>query len=442
LRLTWPAVMTSCLQTAVFLTDRLLLGRYSEDALASMQVQGPLIWSVMSVSGSLFVGAVPLVARAVGARDPARASATARAALRLSFVMGVVLAIVGVVCVSPLVRLLGPASPELRQLSERYITLALFGFPQMFLATTASLVLGASGNTRTPFVIGVFSNGLNAILAIILIFGFGPIPAFGVAGAAAGTVVAFSVEAVLCLFALSRDDASLVVKRVWRSGAETESKARRDMLRLSVPAVVERSLTHVGYLAYTAVIAHLGGLVMAGNQALITIESICFLSADGFGIAAAALVGQSLGKRDPESARHAGWLAVGFAALSLTVVGVCIWASGPWLLALFVPSGRDGTELIRTGASALPLLALSQPFLAAGVVLGHALRGAGDTRSPVFASILGGLFVRVSLAWWLGAELGLGLRGIWIASTADWLVRTLVLSVIFFRGRWKSIQLS
>lgn len=434
--------MTSFLQTAVFLTDRLLLGRYSEDALASMQVQGPLIWSVMSVSGSLLVGAIPLVARAVGAGDRERASNTARAALRVSFVMGVLLALVGVVGVSPIVRLLGPASPELRHLSERYITIALFGFPQMFLATTASLVLGASGNTRTPFVIGVFSNGLNAILATILIFGLGPIPALGVSGAALGTVIAFSVEAVLCLVALGRANASLVVERVWRSGGVTEAKARREMLRLSVPAVAERSLTHVGYLAYTSVIAHLGGLVMAGNQALITIESICFLSADGFGIAAAALVGQSLGKREPESARHAGWLAVGFAALSLTILGASIWAMGPTLLSFFVPSGRDGTALIQAGASALPLLALSQPFLAAAVVLGHALRGAGDTRSPLFASFLGGLLVRVSLAWWLGSELGLGLRGIWIASSADWLVRTLVLAVIFFRGRWKNIQLS
>jgi putative MATE family efflux protein len=441
LRLTWPAVMTSFLQTAVFLTDRLLLGRYSEDALASMQVQGPLIWSVTNVCGGLLVGAIPLVARAVGAGDRERASATARAALRLSFALGAVVAVVGFVGVGPVVRLLGPASPELRALSERYLGITLFGFPQMFVAMTASLMLAASGNTRTPFLVGVFSNGLNAAFAIVLIFGAGPIPALGVGGAAAGSVMAFSIEAVLLLWALGSPSSSLVVRQVWRAGGAEERRARRDTVRLSAPAVAERVIMHGGYLAYTSVIAHLGALVMAGNQALITIESICFLSADGFGIASAALVGQSLGRKNPADATRAGWLGVAFAALALSILGCTIWWHGRWLLELFVPAGRDGSELVRTGSSALPLLALSQPFLAAGVVLGHALRGAGDTRSPLIASLLGGLLVRVTLAWWLGVREGLGLYGIWIASSADWVLRTLLLSAIFAAGRWRAIRL-
>ncbi len=212
--------------------------------------------------------------------------------------------------------------------------------------------------------------------------------------------------------------------------------------RLSLPAVAERLVIHGGYLAYAGVIARLGGLVMAGNQALITVESICFLSADGFGIAAASVVGQSLGREDRTGARRAGFFGASVCAATLSALGAAIWVSGPWLLELFVPAGQDGRDLVRTGLDALPLLALSQPFMALAIVLGNALRGAGDTRSPLYAAALGGFLVRVALAWILGVHSELGLSGIWMASAADWMVRSLLLAGIFLRGRWATTSVA
>lgn len=444
LRLTWPAVLTSFLQTLVFLVDRLLLGRYSQDALASMQVQGPLLWSTFSVFAGLCVGTVPLVARTIGGRDVERARAVARAALRLALVVGVGVAALGLVVTSPIVALIGPDGAALRSLSERYVSIALLGFPAMFVATTAALVLQASGNTRTPFLAGLVSNLVNVVASTLLIFGadlgrLGRVPELGVSGAAVGSVLAFVLEAGLLLAALRQPSGSLALVPLWTGG--DLRRATRDILRISMPAVVERVVIHAGFLAYASVITSLGALVMAANQALITLESICFLSADGFGIAAATVVGQALGKGAPRDARLGGALGAGFAVVALTSLGAIIWATGPFALSAFVPSGGDGSKLVQEAMTAMPWLFLSQPFMATSIVLGQALRGAGDTRSPLLAAVLGGFLLRVGLAYHLGVQLGLGVSAVWMASTFDWMLRTALLGTIYWRGRWTRLQL-
>jgi putative MATE family efflux protein len=445
LRLAGPAVLTTFLQTLVFLTDRVLLGRYSQQALASMQVQGPLLWSLFSVFSGLCVGTIPLVARAVGAGDLPRARSIARSALALSLLLGLLVWAICWPLVGPIVAAIGPDEVAVRAISERYISIALFGFPPMFVATAAAMILHGSGNTRAPFAVGLASNGLNVVASLVLIFGldlgpFGSIPELGVAGAAIGSVAAFSLEAALLLWVLVRGSAGFSIGRLRRWRAE-ESRAGRLLVRLSMPALAERLVIHAGFLAYAAIINALGPLVMAGNQALITLEAICFLSADGFGVAAASLVGRNLGSGAGQASRQAGLVTTWLCVATLTGFGLLVWATAPLTLRLFVPSGQDGRELVGTALAALPLLVLSQPFMAAAIVLGHSLRGAGDTRSPLLAAIVGGLVVRLSLAAYLGLELGLGLRAIWIASAVDWACRTLLLAVVFARGRWAQIRL-
>lgn len=444
-RLAGPAVLTTFLQTLVFSTDRLLLGRYSQDALASMQVQGPLLWSLFGVFTGLVVGSVPLVARSIGARDTARAQAVARTALRLSFALGLLVAVVCEAAVRPIVAAMGPASESLRVLSERYIAVALLGFPQMFVATAASMILHGAGNTRAPLAVGLASNGLNVVASLTLIFGLdlgplGAVPELGVVGAALGSALAFTLEAGLLVWVLARGSAGLAVGGLTRRHAD-DRKALADLVRVSSPALAERLVIHGGFIAYAAVINALGPLVMASNQALITLESICFLSADGFGVAAASIVGRSLGARNPEASRSAGFVTMWLCIAALSALGLLIWITGPLTLSLFVPSGQAGTELIDAGMRAMPVLALSQPFMAASIVLSNALRGAGDTRSPLRAAIVGGLVVRLSLAAWLGMVLELGVVAIWVASAADWAVRTALLATRFARGRWAEIRL-
>lgn len=443
MRLALPAIATGLLGTLVFLADRVMLARFHQDALASMQLQGPLLWSVSSVFMALCAGTVALVARSVGAGDDARARAVARASLRLAALLGIVVAIVGIVFLDAIVVFFGPPEAHLRALSVDYLGVTFAGLPAAFIATAAAMILGGSGDTKTPLFAGLLANGTNIAINWVLIYGHDlggfEIPALGVRGAAIGTAIAFVIEALFLLAVLGRTEHRLCTAGWWHRSASVDQVARRDILRLSIPAALERVLVHTGFLAYAKAIAGLGATAMAANQALITIESICFMCADGFGVAAATVMGQQLGRGSPERARAGGRIAIGLAVATITIAGFVVWATGHLTLPRFVPPGEDGTALVATAAAALPLLAFAQPGMSASIVLAMGLRGAGDTRSPLWAAVAGGVVLRVSLAWGFVTFTDLGLVGIWWASLIDWTVRATWLAIVFHRGRWASI---
>jgi putative MATE family efflux protein len=445
LRLALPAILTGLLGTAVFLADRLMLARYDEAALASMQVQGPLLWSVTSVFMASCAGTVALVARSVGAGDTGRAQAVARAALRLAATLGLVVAVVGIALLEPIVALFGPEDAGLRALSRDYLVITFAALPATFVAAAASMILGGKGDTRTPLAAGLLGNLSNIAINAVLIYGHdvGPIeiPPLGVRGAAIGTAVAFVLEAAFLLRVLGHREHALCTAGWWRPRvAAVDRVARRDIVGLSIPAVAERVLVHAGFLAYAKAIATLGATAMAANQALVTVESICFMCADGFGVAAATVMGQALGRGDPASARAGGRIACGLAMATISGCGLVVWATGAWTLPVFVPPGADGSALVATAMGVLPLLALAQPGMSAAIVLAMGLRGAGDTRSPLWAAIVGGLVLRVALAWGLVVGFDLGLVGVWWASTIDWSVRAVWLWIVFRRGRWVALR--
>lgn len=428
-----------------------MLARWHQDALASMQLQGPLLWSVTSVFMAMCAGTVALVARSTGAGDLPRARAVARASLVLAGGLGLAVALLGLVLLDPLVVLFGPPQPELRALSRDYLVLTFAMLPASFIAMSASMILSGWGDTRSPLLAGLLANALNIAVNAVLIFGtdIGPwdVPELGVTGAATGTVIAFVVEAAVLLAILGRRSHPLCIAALWRwrdrdrERGDADTTALRDVLRLSTPAVLERIAMHSGFLAYAKAITLLGATAMAANQALVTMESICFLCADGFGVAAATVMGQRLGRGDPAGARHGGAVATWMAVLTITSVGAIVWATGRWTLPIFVAPGEDGTAFLALALYVLPLLALAQPGMTASIVLAQGLRGAGDTRSPFLAAVAGGLFLRVGLAWTLAIALDWGLAGIWWASTFDWIGRTIVLVAVFRRGAWTRLKI-
>jgi putative MATE family efflux protein len=198
-----------------------------------------------------------------------------------------------------------------------------------------------------------------------------------------------------------------------------------ELARIALPAFFERVLYHVGYIGYVLMIASLGEASMAANQSLISVESICFLSADGFGIAGAALVAQKLGARRPEDARRAAWIATRYSVIAVTTFGLAALA----LRDLILPGFTKDPQVIAIGRNVFWVLALAQPFMGAGIVLAQSLRGAGRTREALAISMIGAVVVRLSATYVFGIVLGLGLVGMWMGSTVDWMVRSALLAI-------------
>jgi putative MATE family efflux protein len=445
LRLTGPAVLTSLMQTMAFLADRIMLARHSEVSLGSMQISGSIMWSVFSVFFGAMVGTIALIARRVGAGELERARVVARTALRLAGIIGLVVGLAGSLTADLIAQAMAPNEPAIASTAADYMRIGFLFFPAAFVSTAGALILNGSGDTKSTFWIGTLANLVNIGANYLLIYGavIGPleIPELGATGAALATALSYLIQCALILWVLQREHCPVRVERLFGPSHPGEYGARLELLRISSPAVAERMVIHVGYIAFAGLVTSLGATAMASHQALLTLESICFLGAEGFGIAAATVVGQFLGRRDTDGSTRGGGFAAIACALALSGCGLAIWVSASWTLPVFVAPGESGESLIAISMLTLPFLVLAQPMMALAVVLGHGLRGAGDTRSPLLAAVIGGLLVRVTGAWLLAIVLGLGLPGIWIATALDWTVRTAILGVVFKRGRWRTLEL-
>jgi multidrug resistance protein, MATE family len=431
-KLALPAILHSLLQTLVFVVDRIMLGRHGEASLAAMQIGGALEWSLWSVFAAFEVGTVARVGRHVGANDRASARNAAWLSLGIALGVGVVVALATPVVLALLPSAASRSSPEALAEARAYLGVTILASPLVFIGVTSISTLQAGGDTRTPLAIGIVANVVHVGLNRVLILGFGPIGAMGARGAGISTAATFAIEAILATLALSSQSRPVSLRRAPSSDSAPISarEEARQLVRVGAPAFVERVLYHVGYIAFALFVARLGTEAMAANQSLISVESICFLSADGFAIAASSLVARKLGAGRPEEAHRAAWIATLYSFVTLTTFGLIAFALRDVILPLF----SDDRHVLGIGRSTIPLLAIAQPFMSIALVLAQSLRGAGKTRQALGVSLLGAVVVRVSAVYVFTSVLGLGLPGVWLGSTTDWLVRATVL-VMMFRKR-------
>jgi putative MATE family efflux protein len=434
--LAWPAITHMLLLTLMFLAGRAMIGRSSSTALASLQISGTLTWSAYSLFTAFSAGTLAVVARSVGAGDRASAARAARSSIALALALGLVVALPIRVANGAFLRLLFPqADAAVIADAAAYLHIVLPALPLAFVEAIAAASLQGAGDTRTPLYVAVAGNVVNLVASWILIFGHFGAPALGIRGAAIGNAATMVIEGVLLAAVLLSRRSPLPLREA-ALDREADRAALRRVLDVSGPAFAEKAVYHTGFLGFVAIIGLLGAMPMAANQALVAIESICFLSADGFGVAAGAVVAQKLGASRPGEAERAGWIAAAMSTALLSAFGLVFLAVPAPLVSAF----SADPAIIALGARALVVAGLAQPFMAFAVVIGMSLRGAGDTRTVLVATVVCALVIRLAATWFFAVGLGLGLVGVWMGSTADWVVRTVMLAAAYRRGSWRRLE--
>ncbi|MBI2394088.1 MAG: MATE family efflux transporter [Deltaproteobacteria bacterium] len=428
-----PAIAALLLQTGVLWADRIMLGHFSATALGAMQIAGPIEWTLVSVASAFAVGTLALVGRAVGAGDHAAARRHTTISMVVAVALGTIAMLAAYALVLPTLHLMFANTDAAAEVARQYLQVALLAAPFYCVGVAGFAALSAAGDTVTPLKIGVAVNVVHVGINWLLIGGHWGFPALGARGAGWSTAASYTAEALLTFAALSRAGlpASLRPFR-WPFGDAAGRDALRALRRLSLHATSERVVYHVAYMAFVWMIARLGDDAMASNQALIAIEAISFMTVEGFATASGALVAQELGARRPERATWVGWASTGLAVLTLSSFGLLFLALRHQLPALVTPRA----DLQAEAARALIVVAIAQPFMAVGVVLGQAVRGAGATRLALFVSLFGGFVVRLVVTW-IATSRGFGVMGVWMGSTADWASRTLLLIAIWRLGTWR-----
>jgi putative MATE family efflux protein len=324
-----------------------------------------------------------------------------------------------------------PLEPETIALAATFIRwLSVFnvGFAASFVLGVA---LRAAGDTKTPLWVGALTNVVNVVLVYGLVYGRLGLPGLGVAGAAVASGVAFSSGALVLLWLWVRGHVRL------QPGVERgfELPRVRRLLRIGTPAALEQVVWQGGFLVFLWIVALYGTAPYAAYGIGVQILAVSFVVGFGYQIAASTLVGQQLGALDPEGASRSGLRATGLSVGTMVLLGGTIILLARPIASFMI----DDPEVVRLTVFFIYVLGAVQPLMAIEFTLGGALRGAGDTRFPLFAVLTGLVGVRCLLAG-VFAWLRLDVEWIYGALIVDYMVKTSMLATRFLRGRWKSIR--
>ncbi|MCB9462433.1 MAG: MATE family efflux transporter [Candidatus Eisenbacteria bacterium] len=423
LRLSWPVLLSMSLQTLFHIVDAIWVGRLGADALAAVSTCVYATWILGGIGELLSSGVVALASRDVGAGRQDSAWKTAGQAQSFAWCLGIVLVAAAPTAPRALFTALS-TTPEVTRLGIEYLSpLLYFAVPALLLATLAA-ILRAWGDTKTALRITAVSVTLNLVLDPLLIFGFGPIPALGVKGAAYATLLSQSIGVTLFYLHLRGRFGSLRLPFPQRSTILS-------IARIGLPVTMNAALYAFVYLWFAGVAARIDTNAVAvlgvGNR----LESVVYILAESLSLAAAAFVGQNLGGQRVDRVRTGvRWaLVIGFAVGA--VFGVLFFTLGRPLFSLFT---SDPTVLADAGPY-MQILALCQGFMAVEVTLYGVFAGAGYTLVP---TVVSGLVhaMRVPLASWVALRLGYGLEGLAWMITLTCVLRSLWLAAVLARGRW------
>jgi len=428
--LAWPAILANLLQSTVGFVDIKIVGSLGAPAVAAVTTGNRIFFILQAVLIAVTAGTTALVARAWGAGRHDEAARVTRTSLWLCIAVAGLMTLPGVVFADELAGIFRLDAGTVALAATFIRWLSFFNVP-FALAMVLGTALRAAGDTRTPLWIGAGANLLNIFLAYGLVYGAFGFPTLGVAGAAVANGTAFTFAGLLSLALWLR---GRLVVPLGPSGGDFDRARIRRLVRIGTPAGLEQAVFQSGFILFLWIVALYGTAPYAAYGIGVTILSFSFLVGLGFSIATSTLVGQHLGAGDPEAAARSGWrgmwLSIG---VMLVFASAIVAGAGP--IARFL---IDDPEVVRLTVVFIYVLGSVQPLMAIEFTLGGALRGAGDTRFPLW-TVLSGLFVvRIGLAASF-AWLKWPVEWIFAALIGDYIVKAIMLTLRFRGGSWKNV---
>lgn len=421
-----PVTVTALLQRAEGIVAVFLVGGLGATSIAAVGLGQLLAFVAATLMSGVSVGTNVVVAQLWGARRRHDAGEAARHFLWLAIGASLILAGVGMAANRLVMEALG-AEPAVIELALPYSTLIFLVFPCTVLIQVLAAVLQGSGDTKTPMygLIGV--NLIHVVLAYPLIYGLGGFPTLGLKGAAIAAGVAEAAGGLYLLLRcrpIFKESSTLrldLIRSIWNVGASVSG---------------ERIVQQAGIFLYTKLVLLYGTVAYAAHQVGLSIESLSFLPGYGLAIAAATMVGQSIGAGKYTRAKLENWEANRIAIAIMTCMGLIFFFFPYALLRAFTTD----EAVIELGTMFLKIVALLQIPLALTMVLAGSLRGAGDTRFIMGATVIGMWGVRVPLALIAALWMRQSVLLIWAAMIADWTVRMGLLLWRYQSERWRQIQ--
>ena len=435
----WPVMVEEALTTLVQYVDTAMVGRIGAAASAAVGLTGPVTWLVNAPLWAMGTGVLAVISREIGAGNPRRARQTAVQALWIAAGAGLLLFLL-TEAIGPVLPGIMGAEASLCPLASAYfmIVCAPMVFRALFIVLASAL--RAVGDTKTPMRISLLVNLLNITLNALLIFPSGQVevpgtalrlPGFGlgVRGAALATACGYVAGGLL------------MVRAIWRhpviSPGQERLAPQKNLLgaclRIGMPSAVTRVISCLGHVVFASQVTRLGTRALAAHSLAITAEEGFYIPGYGLQAAVAATCGHAAGAGREDRVRHTARTGIVMTVIFMSLTGLVLFLIPEWMMRLFT---RD-PQVILAGAQVLRIVAVSEPFFGAAVILEGVFNGIGDTRAPMFFSLLSMWGVRIALTQGVIMLTSLGLPAVWGCMVLGNLSYLLMLSAHYLRGHWR-----
>lgn len=427
-----PMILEMLMESTFALVDIIFVSQISVNAVATVGLTESVITLLYAVAIGLSMSATAVVARRTGEKDKPGAAKAAVQAIFLGAAVAVIIGIIGIIYPKEILGLMG-AEESLIAEGYGYTRILIGGNITIMLLFLINAVFRGAGDASVAMWTLVLSNGLNIILDPIFIFGLGPIPAYGVEGAAIATTIGRGVAVIgqfmILFFGWGRikigiKDFVINLPVMW------------SLIKVSLGGIGQFLIGTSSWVFLMRLVSEFGSEVLAGYTISIRVMMFTLMPAWGMSNAAATLVGQNLGAKQPERAEISVWKTGKYNAIFMAVISVIYLIFAKYIIGLF----SDVADVVNYGALSLQVIAAGYIFYAYGMVVTQSFNGAGDTRTPTVINFFCFWVFQLPFAYLAAFTFDWGPSGIFIAITLAEILIAMVSVWLFRKGKWKTVQ--
>ena len=422
-RLALPIMGTSLIQMAYNLVDMIWVGRTGAGGVAAVGAAGMFMW----LSGCLMVlarmGGQVYTAQRLGAGDVTGAARYTTASLQMGTAFSILYTLALILGARPLIGFFRLNSAQVVEDAVTYLWIVALGMFSSYINQILSAIITTTGNSRTPFLAMAAGLGINFFLDPLLIFGLGPVPGMGVAGAAIATVLAQVIVTVIFWLYIRRDDHLFAHVRLL---SRPDFKVWREILKLGVPSALQSAIFPMISMVIARLIAGWGDDAVAVQKVGSQIESVAWMMADGFSVAVNSFIAQNVGAGNYQRAKKGYRVSMGIATIWGLFCTLLLFFGGGMIFRIFIPD----PAVSPMGVSYLTILSYCQLFVCWEYITTGAYSGFGHTLTPSVVSIVF-TALRIPAALALSST-ALGLDGIWWSISLSAVCKGVLIVILFF----------
>jgi len=425
-----PMVLEMLMESIFAVVDVFFVARIGSSAVATVGLTESLITIVYAVAIGLAMGTTALVSRRIGEKDPKTAAVTAVQAITVAVLASIPVMVAGLFFARDALALMGADAWSLEH-GTSFTRWMLGGNIVIMLIFVINAIFRGAGDAAVAMRVLWIANGINIFLDPALIFGWGPFPEMGIRGAAIATNIGRGVGVMFQLYILFFGASRI---RVSISQLRLRPDVMRRLVRVSLGGIGQFIIATSSWVFLMRIMSVFGSESLAGYTIAIRIAIFTIMPSWGMSSAAATLVGQNLGAKQPDRAAKSVWLTGTYNMAFMTVIGVVFFIFPEPLVRIFTSE----PAVVAVGADCLRVFALGYPMYAWEMVIVQSFNGSGDTDTPTLINFFCFWVLEIPLAYLLAISLGIGERGVYGSVVIAESIAAAVGIWLFRRGKWKT----